>query len=343
MRKPRVRTGFTLIELLTVIAIISILVSLLLPAVQQAREIANRMQCSNNMRQLGIGMHNYLAAKNVFPSAGASFDSTGNPIFDTSTSASTLAALLPEIEQSEIWNQYDTTQSYNATAGNIAAAQNPVRTFLCPTNPFRSRVGVDSLGYGMTDYMPINAAGINPNNSAATNPVPQKPNTTANQFDLGGLRVPAAGPYVVTDGLSKTICIVEDVGRSEFFFNSRYPDPVGAVNGHLLPAGGANRDSFRWAEPASTTFVSAPIGTTYSSPRLRIINNNNYPLGGPSTCFWTSPDCGPSDEPFSFHSGGGVNALFMDGHVIFIRDDVDPVTFRRMITAQEGLNSGYIE
>jgi len=342
MRKPRVRTGFTLIELLTVIAIISILVSLLLPAVQQAREIANRMQCSNNMRQLGIGLHNHLAEKNVFPTAGASFDSSGNPIFDSTTSASTLASLLPYIEQSEIWNQYDITQSYNASAGNIAAAQNPVRTFLCPTNPFRQRTGVDSLGYGMTDYMPLNAAGINPNN-ATGNSVRQTPNTTANQYDLGGLRVPAAGPYVVTDGLSKTICIVEDVGRSEFFFDSRYADPVGAANGHLLPAGGVNRDSFRWAEPASTAPVSAPVGTTYGSARLKIINNNNYPLGGPSTCFWTNLDCGPSDEPFSFHSGGGVNALFMDGHVTFIRDDVDPVTFRRLVTAQEGLNSGYIE
>jgi prepilin-type processing-associated H-X9-DG protein len=73
-----------------------------------------------------------------------------------------------------------------------------------------------------------------------------------------------------------------------------------------------------------------------------VINNNATPFGGPATCYWINANCGPSDEPFSFHSGG-CNCLFFDGSVRFIRDDIDPVSLRRFLTATEGQPSQYSE
>jgi prepilin-type N-terminal cleavage/methylation domain-containing protein/prepilin-type processing-associated H-X9-DG protein len=325
----RKRRGFTLIELLTVIAIISILVSLLLPAVQRAREVANRLRCSSNMRQLGLALHSHESAKGTFPTAGMSFDSTGTAYFDT---VSTFTVMLPYIEQNEVYQQFDTTLVYN-TATNKPAAKTAITMYLCPTNPVRQRSGLDSLGYGITDYMPVAAAAINPVTTAGNNV-----RIVPGLFDLGPLRVPAAGQAVIADGLSKTIVMVEDVGRSEYFYAPRYNDAVGA---DLLPVGGVKRNSFRWAEPASTGMIGGPPGAVYPY-NGKIINNFSLPFGGPPGCPWTNAACGPNDEPFSFH-GGGVNCLFMDGHVTFIREEVDPITLRRMLTAQEGLNSSYIE
>jgi prepilin-type processing-associated H-X9-DG protein len=326
------------VELLTVIAIISIMVSLLLPAVQKARELVNRLKCQNNMRQIGIAMHSHESAKGTMPTAGESFDpiNAGVVTFDTQ---STLLVLLPFIEQGDVIANYDMTQSYNATTANKAAAKTVIPTYQCPTNPLRARSGLDSQGYGITDYMPVSAAALNPTTTSG-NLVRL---ATIGFTDLGALRVPAAPSAVVVDGLSKTIGMLEDVGRNEFFYAARYPDPVVAAGGagDLLPSGGLMRNSFRWAEPASATTVGGPTGATYPYSG-KILNNNAHPFGGPTTCLWTTADCGPNDEPFSFH-GGGVNCLFMDAHVSFIRDDVDPIALRRMLTAQEGLASSYTD
>lgn len=325
------RLGFTLIELLVVIAIISILISLLLPAVQKVREAAAKIKCTNNLKQLGIALHTYESGRGRFPTGGMGWDSAGVPIFDT---VSTLTVLLPQIEQEDVYRAFDLSQPYNATAGNRAAAKTSINLFLCPSNPVRSRTGVDSFGYGITDYMPNLAALINPNTTAG-NPLRI---AIPGISDLGPLRFPAAGHAVVQDGLSKTIAIVEDTGRSEYFYAPRYDDPVGT---ELLPTGGIKRNSFRWAEPASAGAVQGPPGAVYPY-NGRIINNASKPFGGPAGCLWTNADCGPNEEPFSFH-GNGCNVLFMDGHVSFIIEDIDPISFRRMLTASEGLNSSYIE
>jgi prepilin-type processing-associated H-X9-DG protein len=73
-----------------------------------------------------------------------------------------------------------------------------------------------------------------------------------------------------------------------------------------------------------------------------MINNNTLPLGGGATCPWTATDCGPNEEPFAFH-GNGCNCLFMDGHVTFIRNEIDPISLRRLLTASESLASPYTD
>jgi prepilin-type N-terminal cleavage/methylation domain-containing protein/prepilin-type processing-associated H-X9-DG protein len=361
MRVPparRSRSGFTLVELLTVIAIISILVSLLLPAVQRVRELANQLKCSNNLHQIGLAMHSHEATRGTMPTAGASYDPTstppGNPIFDTN---STFLVLLPYIEEGDVLNSnaYDRTQPYNAIANNKNAAKTSISLYLCPTNPLRARTGLDPLGYGMTDYMPVAAVLLNPSN-ATGNTVRFTPATFTDwQTSLGALRVPSAPSSVIVDGLSRTIGIMEDVGRSQNFFAPRtnFIDPVytaSQVSGStvgppdLLPSGDIYRDSFRWAEPASAGTVKGPTGAVFPYSG-KIINNNKYPFGGPPgpnpvACLWTTPDCGPADEPFSFHTGG-CNCLFMDGSVRFVKDNIDPISLRRLLTSTEGLPSTF--
>jgi prepilin-type processing-associated H-X9-DG protein len=119
----------------------------------------------------------------------------------------------------------------------------------------------------------------------------------------------------ITDGLSNSLAVYEDVGRGE-----KYAETSG---GYLDPITGTSRKSWRWAEPDSASGVS------------RKINNNNTPMGGPATCPWNVHDCGVNNEIFSWHNGG-ANILFMDGHVQFLRDTIPTTTLRALITRDGG-------
>ncbi|MEM7454075.1 MAG: DUF1559 domain-containing protein [Planctomycetota bacterium] len=128
-------SGFTLVELLVVIAIIGILIGMLLPAVQQVREAARRINCANNMRQLGLAVMNYESAFQHFPSGVVDSD-------DDLTDAlhSGLVYLLPNIEQNNVYEQYDFNSDWK-TGTNLTLTQVKIETFLCPSNT--SAVGQD--------------------------------------------------------------------------------------------------------------------------------------------------------------------------------------------------------
>ena len=137
--------AFTLIELLVVIAIIAMLVTLLLPAVQAARESARRTQCSNNIRQIGLGILNYESAEGRLPHSGQGLTRDFKTQFNLQ---STFAIILPYLEETSTFDRIDKSVPYNATAANKELAKHLVDIFICPTNPLRS-TPTDSLGFAV--------------------------------------------------------------------------------------------------------------------------------------------------------------------------------------------------
>jgi len=243
-----VRRGFTLVELLVVIAIIGILVGLLLPAVQAAREAARRMQCSNNVKQLSLSVHNFESAFSKLPHSGQC-DSTGS---NTTTYMihSVPTQLLPYIEQNSVHAMFehsaDSKVVYNAVlqpatgawavgaalihknskgrayndpahpSGQVAA-KSKIAAFICPTAPIDGGSRDPAHGYGGFDYMFIAVSDVDTRTGSATFGMrtPTTPVATyLSQVVPGMLNCEGGGISKVTDGTSNTVLVIEDASRS---------------------------------------------------------------------------------------------------------------------------------
>ena len=327
------KRGFTLIELLVVIAIIAVLIALLLPAVQQAREAARRTQCKNNLKQLGLAIHNYESTNKLFPRSGESTDESTNPTVRRFFPVSMFVAVLPYTDQAPVYNAWNFSASYTVTT-NQALAKTKINAFLCPSN---ASTGPDPLGYGLTDYMPVAYTDLD--------------GTGARQKNVQGFDVKGALGFCnpisyATDGLSNTFLVIEDSGRPTANGGS-YDES----NGSLLGGGTRAYDTTQLASASNATpfttggsfgvpgrWADADNGSGISGPpanRGAIINNNKTPAGGPATCPWNTNNCGPNDEPFSLHVGG-THALMGDGAVRFISENVDTQTIRRLANPKDG-------
>jgi prepilin-type N-terminal cleavage/methylation domain-containing protein/prepilin-type processing-associated H-X9-DG protein len=280
---------------------------------------------------------------------------------------SALYHLLPYVDQQELFDQINprlfyndsNNQTVNSTTGGTVQypGQQVIPTYLCPTNPLRPKSGFDSGGFGYTDYgapvytdvgTPQGATGVQKGGAWA-------PGTNAPGFDdstvrmSGGLHGGGSAPGDIIDGLSKTIAFAEDAGRNEFMPGA-YPDPAtanGVAGAGTLPAADttAMRAFWRWVE-ADNGFGTNGVrnyGTTADTSAvydatLHVVNNNALPYGGPVSCPWNATThCGPNDEIFSFH-GPGANVVFLDGHVAFLSQEIEPLVMRYLITGTERIS-----
>jgi prepilin-type N-terminal cleavage/methylation domain-containing protein/prepilin-type processing-associated H-X9-DG protein len=312
------RRGFTLIELLVVIAIIAILIALLVPAVQKVREAAARTHCQNNLKQLGIAMHNYEGVRKAFP--------PGRNAYPKVVSAP--ARLLAYVEQTALQNivNYDGTM---ADPQNITASQTKIGLFICPSDPAAGQIpGTTDWGI---NYVACNGTGAT--FDAAGTPV-------------GYLKIPdgngifAQNPVRVahiTDGLSNTAAFCEstlgnNIGNGQAANGSAPPsDPKRYV---LEVAGGndptpADCDGMNgtWAANRGGQWINGHYGNT--------LYNHFYT---PNRNSW---DCGNGSHnkglvsARSYHTGG-VNLLLADGGVRFTSDSVSINNWRALATIQGG-------
>lgn len=357
------RRGFTLIELLVVIAIIAVLIGLLLPAIQKVRDAAARTTCSNNIKQIGLGLLNFESSMGHFPRSGEHLYNGAK----TQCMQSPLTMILPFIEQEAAYRTYSLTERHNE-GSNVTAMNGGdgpgvvIKIYTCPKNPLRQS-NRDSNGYGCTDYAILPYVDISGTNFPSAMTSLQYPSSYYQTYTGGasdikaskkvqlksssnlrslGIDINYGGATInsIRDGSSNSVLLYEDVGRNETMHSdhSGYDAKISACTGctanayldPVLESGDSDfkgRRHWRWAEPDSTSGAS------------KIINNNQNPYGGPTDCPWVYHDCGPNNEWFSFHTGG-ANACMADGSVKFVKDTTTLAVLQAMSTSSRGETLG---
>ncbi len=312
--------GFTLVELLVVIAIIGILVSLLLPAVQSARAAARRMQCSNNLKQLGLALHNYHTLNGVFPAAEyIQIDSknAGNPTPDDWVRWSWFAAVLPQIEQQAMADVYaehlskPRTGSFSYT--NLPHKTTIAPTFMCPSDPANPKIHNGSTA--------ANSQGFHGNYVLDAGDGYFNEGGYANSAKLNGLFYVASKTRIddIKDGTTNTLLSSEII---------LVPD--GAV--------GSGQEDIR-GRYHNVAHAGALFSTKYP-PNTSQPDRHNYCLNKVEQAPCTSTLTNVIVSARSYHSGGVLTGL-ADGSVRFLSDSIDIVTYNALGTrAGEEVISG---
>jgi prepilin-type N-terminal cleavage/methylation domain-containing protein/prepilin-type processing-associated H-X9-DG protein len=313
------RHGFTLVELLVVIAIIGVLVALLLPAVQAAREASRRIKCQNNVRQIGLGLHNFESSRGAFPEAAIDEDANApaaQPFLLAQGNRPVRSIhfiLLPYIEQNAVFSVVDGNSDWR-TIANRSAAATPIPSYLCPSVGAGSRTrtftagasnGGGTLNGYVTDYMLFvrNASVLN---------------TTTLLSSLNSSWSGALRPNIqtrmaqITDGTSHTTTFMECSAGPQLYQLGR-------------PASGTTPNTQMWADHRNysvldgtnpATGVTDGLAATRSVRTLAINGTND-------------------SEPFSLHPGG-INILKADGSVYFLKNSVTIGIVAALITREEG-------
>ncbi|HTN03765.1 MAG TPA: DUF1559 domain-containing protein [Planctomycetaceae bacterium] len=295
------RRGFTLIELLVVIAIIAILIAMLLPGVQQAREAARRTQCRHNLMNLGIALHNYEMAFETLPPG--SVNATG-PILNQPVGydVSWIAQILPYLDQGNAWKQLDLTQSVYSQA-NTAVREHMISGLVCPSESLPKRVTVTGsnppIQAALTSY-----AGCHHD---VTAPIDVDQNGV--MFLNSSVRLDD-----VLDGTTYTIFV------GEMFFDDG--PQLGWLSG--------TRSSLRNMGTKPTNRRPTPI-----TPIEVSLEDESVPAAGDASSAPASPPAPPADGFGSAHLGGW-QALMGDGSVRFLSLSTDPGLLRRLADRKDG-------
>jgi prepilin-type N-terminal cleavage/methylation domain-containing protein/prepilin-type processing-associated H-X9-DG protein len=289
------RRGFTLIELLVVIAIIAVLIGLLVPAVQKVRATAARIACANNLKQIGLGMHNYENHYQGLPPSRTTGTVGGAPYFPYQHSWS--AAVLPFIEQTNSFNLYNYKANWNAPV-NYAAVRTQMKLFNCPMTPVQPRADTTIAAQpaagdyhavnAIKDFVGINCFGLTHINGKDDDRL------------VGAMMRDQVTPFTsITDGLSNTILVAEDAGRPAFYNAARQVfDPVGKEGG--------------WADPNGAFSIDG--------------SNQDGSIPGPC-----SLNCSNNSEIYSFHPAG-ANVVFADGSVHFLSQSINLCVLAALVT-----------
>lgn len=302
--RPRSRTGFTLVELLVVIAVIAILVSMLIPAVQSARESARRTKCANNLRQIGLAMHQYHDQRNRLPFASfhhyRPVDINGDPIpaVDlpgedddvTATYVSAFTHILPLIEGSVVYQYYDFTAAANGT-DNLTAVSQEIPFYVCPSMARHRRIPDPKLAEtrGIGSYL----VNVGTNSGFADEP------------RNGAFVIDADGPIGfadIKDGMSSTLLVGEtDYGLTNYMFGT-----IDEVDYSDVVRGGLGQWAFGYA---------------------------GYSMGSTAGVYNATSMTGSSDlSTFRSDHPGGANFVFADASIHWISDTIDAVTLDALAT-----------
>ena len=340
------RKGFTLVELLVVIAIIGILVGLLLPAVQAAREAARRMQCSNNIRQVGLSAHNFESAMKTFPARRhyKSFTNSDGSITVASSDASPQVFLLPYLEAGNAMNLWNLDYNVNSDTRlhgtlpdmpkiNLKARQAEIPTYLCPSDPSTAK---ELDGQGRQNYMCSTGANCDYRGGLPGDGIFAQPNPAAGQI----LKGPTHGS--ISDGTSNT-AMFSEVKRGNFY--SSQTNMYDHTTAFIITTAYSGNDLVdgRNRSECGPTGTSAPTYMRYAGLQYyRGTVSSTFAYSHTLPPNWNKRVSDPTLQKYScgnnsyaqghlaaasYHTGG-VNVCYADGSVKLVSDSVDFVAWQ---------------